>query len=145
MKKILTLATFIFTTTVYGISDTCPLMIGEENDPEETDTVEGKTIGFCCGSCVSKFDDNRAYYIKAVKYLHDLFTAEERKKLGVDNVVLLKQRRCPIYPERIVNPKCPSVEYKGMKIYFWSSSAVRRWNRDPERYYQDAKKRGILE
>ena len=138
--KFLFLASILFS---HG-ADTCPLMIGEENDPEETVTVEGKTLGFCCGSCVSKFEDNKAYYIKAVKRLHELFTPEQRKALGVDDVVLLQQERCPIYPDRIVNPNCPTVEYKGMTIYFWSSSAVRRWKRDPDKYYQEAKAAGVL-
>ena len=120
-------------------------MIGEENDPEESVTVEGKKIGFCCGSCVKKFEENKAYYIKVSKILYNKFTDEERKKLGVDKVTLLKQRRCPIYNERVVNPNCPVVEYKGKKIYFWSSSAVRRWNRDPDRNYAQAKEAGILD
>ena len=144
MKKFTFILLFICLLSAHGADPTCPLMIGEENDPEESVVVEGKTIGFCCGSCVKKFDENKAYYIKAVKYLHDLFTEEQRKELGVDDVVLLQQKRCPIYPERIVNPNCPTVEYKGMTIYFWSSSAVRRWKRDPDRYYDEAKKAGIL-
>ena len=111
MKNILILLSILSINLVYA-DTTCPLMIGEENDPEETVTVEGKTLGFCCGSCVSKFEDNKAYYVKAVKHLHDLFTPEQRKALGVDDVVLLQQKRCPIYPERIVNPNCPTVEYK---------------------------------
>jgi len=119
-------------------------MIGEENDPEESTIVEGKQLGFCCGSCVKKFEENRAYYIAASKQLFIQFSDAERKKLGVDKVVLLTQRRCPIYSERIVNPNSPSVEYKGTKIYFWSSSALRRWNRDPEKYYQVAKEKGLL-
>lgn len=123
----------------------CPLMVEDGVDPEESIIVEGNKIEFCCGTCVRKFEENTAYYIKAVKYLNDLFTPEQRKKLGVDKVVLLQQRRCPIYPDRIVNPNSPSVEYKGMKIYFWSSSAVRRWKRDPEKYYQDAKASGVLQ
>jgi hypothetical protein len=76
--------------------------------------------------------------------LNEIFTPDQRKKLGVNDVVLLQQRRCPIYPDRIINPNSPTVEYKDMKIYFWSSSAVRRWNRDPEKYYQAAKAAGIL-
>ena len=122
----------------------CPLMVEDGIDPEESVVVEGKSIGFCCGTCVRKFEENKAYYIKAVEYLNDLFTPEQRKKLGVDDVVLLQQRRCPIYPDRIVNPNSPSVEYKGMKIYFWSSSAQRRWKRDPDKYYEEAKEAGVL-
>ena len=134
----------LLTTPLLGVEKKCPLMVDDSIDPEETIVVEGKSVEFCCGTCVRKFEENKAYYIKAVKYLNDLFTPEQRKKLGVDDVVLLQQRRCPIYPDRIVNPNSPSVEYKEMTIYFWSSSAVRRWTRDPERYYQSAKAAGIL-
>jgi YHS domain-containing protein len=144
MKKTLISMLMILFMFNLKAADTCLLMIGEENDPEETTTVEGKSIPFCCGSCVTKFEENKAYYIAAVKDLFVMFSEEERKKLQVDKVVLLKQRRCPIYPERVVNPNCPTVEYKGVTIYFWSSSAVRRWKRDPDKYYEQAKAAGVL-
>ena len=144
MKLKLVLLSLFAASSVLAVQTKCPLMINDEVDTEETVTVEGKRIDFCCGSCVKKFDANKAYYIKAVKYLNDLFTPEQRKKLGVDEVVLLQQRFCPIYPDRIVNPNSPTVEYKGMTIYFWSSSATRRWKRDPDKYYQDAKSNGTL-
>ena len=144
MKLKLVLLSLFAASSVLAVQTKCPLIINDEVDTEETVTVEGKRIDFCCGSCVKKFTANKAYYIKAVKYLNDLFTPEQRKKLGVDEVVLLQQRRCPIYPDRIVNPNSPTVEYKGMTIYFWSSSATRRWKRDPDKYYQDAKSKGTL-
>ena len=144
MKFLPLLALLSITTLTYSEDKLCPLMVEDGIDPEETVVVVGREIEFCCGTCVRKFEENKAYYIKAVKYLNELFTPEQRKKLGVDDVVLLQQRRCPIYPDRIVNPNSPSVEYKGMKIYFWSTTAVRRWNRDPERYYQAAKANSIL-
>lgn len=134
----------LLATPLLGAEKKCPLMVDDSIDPEEVILVEGKSVGFCCGTCVRKFEENKAYYIKAVKYLNGLFTPEQRKKLGVDDVVLLQQRRCPVYPDRIVNPNSPSVQYKGMTIYFWSSSAERRWKRDPEKYYQSAKAAGIL-
>ena len=117
---------------------------GDENDPDESVVVEGKKISFCCGSCVTKFEENQAYYIKAVKSLYDKFTPAERKKLGVDDVKLLEQRYCPIYHERIINPNSKTVEYKGKTIYLWSSSAARRWARDADKYYQEAVEAGIL-
>lgn len=123
---------------------TCPLMIGEENDPEETITVEGNKLEFCCGSCVSKFEDNKAYYIAASKELFAQFSDTTREKLGVDKVVLLDQRRCPVYNDRLINPNSPSIEYQGKKIYFWSSSALRRWKRDPDSYYEKARASGVL-
>ena len=142
MKK--SIIFFMFASIAYGVTETCPIMKGEENDPEESVVVEGNTLGFCCGSCVKAFDANRAYYIKAIKSLQSKFTSKQLIKMGVDKIVLLEQRKCPIYPERIINPNSKTVEYKGQTIYLWSSSAVRRWNRDPDKYYQEAKKAGIL-
>jgi YHS domain-containing protein len=115
-------------------ADTCPLMKGEENDPEEQIVVKSKILEFCCGSCVKQFSENKAYYIKAIKALNDKFTTTEQKELGVDSVKLLDQRTCPVYPERVVNPNSPSLIHDGKKIYFWSSSAIRRFKRDPEKY-----------
>ena len=90
------------------------------------------------------FDANQAYYIKALPVLAKMFSADEQKKLGVDKVKLLDQKFCPIYPERIVNPNSKTIEYKGKKIYFWSSSAQRRWKRDPEKYFKEAFDKGHL-
>lgn len=145
MKFLTTAAVALLAFSLNAADKMCPIMVEDGVDPEESTTVESKNIEFCCGTCVRKFEENKAYYIKAVKYLNNLFTPEQRKRLGVDDVVLMQQLRCPIYPDRIVNPNCPTVEYKGMTIYFWSSSAVRRWNRDPEKYYQAAKSAGILQ
>ena len=142
MKKILIY--LMFASFAYGVTETCPIMEGEENDPEESAVVEGKAIGFCCGSCVKAFDANQAYYIKAIPALQKKFTDVELKKIGVDKVELLEQRFCPIYPERIINPNSKTVEYKGKTIYLWSSSAVRRWARDADRYYSEAVEAGIL-
>lgn len=144
MKFLPTAAVALLAFTLNAADKMCPIMVEDGVDSEEVAVIEGKTIEFCCGTCVRKFEENKAYYIKAVKYLNELFTPEQRKRLGVDDVVLMQQRRCPIYPDRIVNPNSPTVEYKNMKIYFWSSSAVRRWSRDPEKYYQAAKAAGVL-
>ena len=144
MKNALISTLLVLVITNTKAADTCPLMLGEENDPEETVTLEGKTIEFCCGSCVSKFEENKAYYIRVSEALYNKFTESERKKLEVDKVVLLEQQRCPIYNERIVNPNSPSVEYKGTTVYFWSSSALRRWKRDPDQFYEAAKAAGVL-
>lgn len=144
MKFLSTAAVVMLAFTAHGADKMCPIMVEDGVDPEEVVVVEGKHIEFCCGTCVRKFEENKAYYIKAVKHLHGIFTPEQRKRIGVDDVMLMQQRRCPIYPDRIVNPNSPSLEYRDMTIYFWSSSAIRRWTRDPERYYQQAKAAGVL-
>jgi YHS domain-containing protein len=93
---------------------------------------------------VKAFDGAAAYYIKAVPALAKKFTEAEMKKLGVDKVKLLEQRVCPIYPERFINPNSKTVEYKGKTIYLWSSSAQRRWKRDPDAYFKEAFDKGHL-
>ena len=122
----------------------CALMLGDAIDTEEYSEVLGKKVYFCCGACVKAFDGNQAYYIKALPALAKKFTDAEQKKLGVDKVKLLDQKFCPIYPERVVNPNSKSVDYKGKKVYFWSSSAIRRWNKSPDRYFEAAMAKGNL-
>ena len=143
MKCLFVLLILVLTTSfTYG--EKCSLMSQDDVDAEEKSVVAGKTLYFCCGSCVTKFDQDQAYYIKAVKSLYDRFTPSERKKLGVDQVELLEQRNCPVYPDRVVGPSSPTVEHAGKTIRLWSSSAVRRWSRDPERYYDAAVAAGVL-
>ena len=79
MKKILLY--LMFASFAYGVTDTCPIMEGDENDADESVSVEGKKIYFCCGSCVTKFEENQAYYIKAVKSLYDKFTLPNERNL----------------------------------------------------------------
>ncbi len=140
MKKILMLL-FVY---VSAQGATCPLMKDDEVDSEETSTVLGQKIEFCCGSCVKAFETNTAYYIKAIPELADKFTESQKKQLKVCCVKLLKQRYCPIYPDRLINPNSKTVEYMGKTIYLWSSSAVRRWNKKPDEYYYQAVERGHL-
>lgn len=143
MRQVFTCVLFL-TSTLIGKAEKCALMSEDDIDTQESTVVSGKALHFCCGSCVTKFEQDQAYYIKAVKSLYDRFTPSERKKLGVDQVKLLDQRHCPVYPDRLVGPSSPTVEYNGKTIRLWSSSATRRWNRDPERYYKAAIAAGVL-
>lgn len=144
MNKILSAFFFLFLLSPSLFAEECTIMKGDDVDPEEFSEITGKKILFCCGSCVKAFDSAPAYYIKAVPALAKKFTEAEMKKLGVDKVKLLDQRVCPIYPERYINPNSKSVEYKGKTVYFWSSSAQRRWARDPDKYFQEAFDKGLL-
>lgn len=132
------------TSVTYGVTTKCPLMVDDDVDPEETTQVLDQTIEFCCGSCVKAFDANVAYYIKAIPEIGSRFTESQKKQLKVCCVKLLEQRYCPVYPDRVVNPNSPTVEYLGKTIYLWSSSAVRRWNKKPDEYYYQAVERGHL-
>ena len=131
------IACMLAASYILNAEDTCSLMMGEENDPEEIVTVKGEGVSFCCSTCKKVFSENKAYYIKAIPKLYSKFTQVQLTELGVDNVKLLDQRTCPVYPDRVINPNSPTVDYKGITIYLWSSSAVRRWNKDPERYFKN--------
>lgn len=144
MNKILSSLLFLFLINFPLQGEECAIMLGDEIDPEEFSESTGKKIYFCCGSCVKAFDGAAAYYIKAVPALAKKYTDAEKKKLGVDKVKLLDQRVCPIYPERFINPNSKTVEYKGKTIYLWSSSAQRRWKRDPDAYFKEAFNKGHL-
>jgi YHS domain-containing protein len=145
MKNIFTLLfALLLTNALLAEDETCAIMVGDEIDTEEFSEILGKKVFFCCGSCVKAFDSNQAYYIKALPALAKKFSDAEQKKLGVDKVKLLDQRVCPIYPERVVNPNSKTLEYKGKTVYFWSSSAQRRWKKDPEKYFKDAMSKGHL-
>ena len=144
MNKFLSTLLFLFLFNSSLVAEECAIMLGDEIDPEEFSESTGKKIFFCCGSCVKAFDGAAAYYIKAVPALAKKFTEAEMKKLGVDKVKLLDQRVCPIYPERFINPNSKTVEYKGKTIYLWSSSAQRRWKRDPDAYFKEAFDKGHL-
>ncbi len=144
MNKFLSSLLFLFLFNSSILAEECAIMLGDEIDPEEFSESTGKKIYFCCGACVKAFDGAAAYYIKAVPALAKKFTEAEMKKLGVDKVKLLEQRVCPIYPERFINPNSKTVEYKGKTIYLWSSSAQRRWKRDPDAYFKEAFDKGHL-
>lgn len=144
MNKFLSSLLFLFLFNSSLVAEECAIMLGDDIDPEEFSESTGKKIFFCCGSCVKAFDGAAAYYIKAVPALAKKFTDAEKKKLGVDKVKLLDQRVCPIYPERFINPNSKTVEYKGKTIYLWSSSAQRRWKRDPDTYFKEAFDKGHL-
>jgi hypothetical protein len=46
----------------------------------------------------------------------------------------IKQVWCPVYRDRKVSHRDPSVYYHGIRIYLFDEAAVLKWNHDPQRY-----------
>ncbi len=44
------------------------------------------------------------------------------------------QKYCPVFTDRIVGPGSRFVRYKGIRVYFSSDLAARKWMRDPVSY-----------
>lgn len=45
-----------------------------------------------------------------------------------------KQEFCPVFTDRIIGPRSRSVRYRGIKVYFSSDLAARKFMRDPVSY-----------
>lgn len=144
MKTLLiTSFSFIFITIAQAENRTCPIMVGDEIDQEEVVEFEGKQVFFCCATCVRIWNKNPKYIIKAMPKLLPQFAGMD-EKLGLDKVKLLEQRMCPIYNERVVTPDSPTIEIEGKKVYLYNKSALRKWNKSPEKYLAKALEGGLL-
>ncbi len=128
----------------------CPLMLEDEIDEEEFSEFAGKKTFMCCSTCVKRFDKSPKYYIKALREhavtkglpAHHFFP--QFKDMDLKDVKLMDQRFCPVRSGALVGPGSPSVEYKGKKVFFFKSSDMRKWNKNPEKYFASAIKKEIL-
>jgi YHS domain-containing protein len=110
----------------------CPVMTKDEIDPKESKSVDykGVKIYFCCDTCVGKFKRDPAAYLDP-KFIPALAGKELPKRT-------ILQEYCPVYTDRKVSEKDPSVTYKGVKVYFYNDTAKTRFEKDPERYADPA-------
>lgn len=106
----------------------CPVMTKDEIDPAASKTVDymGVKIYLCCDTCVAKYKRDPAAYLDP-KFIPGL----AGKKLPDRGI---EQAFCPVYRDKKVSQKDPFVEYKGVKVYFYNSTAKLRFEKDPERY-----------
>jgi YHS domain-containing protein len=91
---------------------------------------KGVKIYLCCDTCVAKWNRDPAAYLDP-QFIPAL-AGMELPKRGTE------QRFCPVYRDKKISEKDPSIEYKGVKIYFYNATAKARFEKDPERYL-DAK------
>jgi len=115
----------VLTPTVANL--VCPIMpnveVGSEPDLVEFNGIQ---IGLCCSTCVRKFKADPAAYLLP-EYLPQLAgqTVPTRS---------IKQVYCPVYKDRVVSEKDPSVTYQGKTIYLFNRQAVTKWEANPGQY-----------
>lgn len=120
----------------------CPIMTGDEADPEITVTYQGKDIHFCCSPCVKQFKKEPDYYVAVFQAMKSVPAVQDLKVPA--EVKLLEQRFCPITPDRLIGPASPSVEYKGVKVYLSKPGSVTVWNNDPDKAAKEGFEKGLL-
>ena len=121
----------------------CPIMIEDEIDEDEVVEFKGKKVYLCCDKCTDMWEKRATYFIKSSPDLLPQFKGME-KELELDKVELLPQKYCPIYKGHIITPDSPSLEVNGKKVYFWTKTAIRRWNRNAEGSLKKALAAGVL-
>ena len=120
----------------------CPIMTEDEIDEEEVVQYKGQKVFMCCGTCVKEWNKNPDYYAKIAQTMK---LVPQIAKVDLSSVKLMPQRFCPLRNDRVVHPGSPTVTYKGKKIYFFKESDIKRkWTRDPDAYFEKARKAGIL-
>lgn len=110
----------------------CPLMI---EDSIETDTFveyEGVKVYLCCSSCKRQWRENPDYFAVV-----SVAQAPQLKSVAKRDIQPLKQKFCPVYPDRRVHPKGPSIIYNGKRVYFCKQRALERFQSSPGRYLKN--------
>jgi len=110
----------------------CPIMTQDEIDPAEAKVVEykGVKILLCCDTCLTKWKKDPEAYLDP-EFIPALAGMELPKRET-------PQRFCPVFRDKKISTKDPSIDYKGVKIYFYNAAAKARFEKEPERYL-DAK------
>lgn len=106
----------------------CPVMTHDEIDPNESKWVEykGVKIYLCCDTCVVKWKRDPAAYLDP-EFIPAL-AGMELPRRGTE------QRFCPVYRDKKISVKDPSLIYKGVRVYFYNATAKTRFEKDPERF-----------
>lgn len=107
----------------------CPLMVEDEIDPDVFVEYKGVKVYMCCGTCEKQWKQNPDYFAVVSAPQAPALKAVASKKIKP-----LKQKFCPVYTDRRVHPKGPSLEYEGQTVYFSKKRALDRFKADPQRY-----------
>lgn len=118
----------VSTSAVQGVKQVyCPIMtsIPVDGDSPIVD-YKGVKLQVCCSSCLKKWQADPDAYVN-VALLPQL--------KGMDLPARkIEQTFCPVYTDRVVSSKGPSVEYRGVTVYFFNETAKNRFLADPQKY-----------
>ena len=130
------------------INAKCPVE-HEDIDPAVTTTYKGKTVAFCCESCIKDFKKDPEKYMKQIAA--DNKKAEEEKKAGKDKgksegkpagkseekaegkAVKTVNAVCVVNPEDAVDPTV-TTKYKGKLIGFCCEDCQKKFDLEPDKY-----------
>ena len=122
------------------INAKCPIQ-GEDIDPKVTTTYKGKTVAFCCESCIDDFKKDPDKYVKQIEAENK--KAEDAKKKGQDKgksegkaegkAVKTVNAMCLVHGDDAVDPTVTTV-YKGKVIGFCCEDCQKKFDADPEAY-----------
>ena len=105
----------------------CPIMVKKEvNAESKVVEYQGIKIRMCCDVCAERFKKYPEAYLdeKFIPQLNGLKVPQRK----------IAQKFCPVYPDRVVTEKDPFVMYKEQKIYLFNKAAVKKWEKNPEKY-----------
>jgi len=112
----------------------CPLMVEDHAEMDTYVKYKGVKVYMCCSSCKRQWNENPDYFaVVSVKQ------APQLKAVAKQDIKPLKQKFCPVYTDRRVHPKGPSLTHEGTKIYFCKERALERFKSSPERYLKNLK------
>ncbi len=114
------------------INKKCPVE-GEDIDASVTTVHDGKTIGFCCKSCIAKFNKDPGTYLKKLADAGDDNTAKAAKSAPAQ-----LNANCPVHTEKKVDPT-ETTTYKGKTIAFCCEDCRKAFDEDPEKYAKNLK------
>lgn len=115
----------------------CPLMVEDHAESDTFVEYKGVKVFMCCSSCKRQWAENPDYFAVVSQK-----QAPQLKAVASKKIKPLAQKFCPVYTDRRVHPKSPSLEYEGRTIYFCKQRALDRFKSSQERYAKNLKATG---
>jgi YHS domain-containing protein len=126
------------------INAKCPIQ-GEDIDPKVTTAYKGKTVAFCCESCIDDFKKDPEKYMKQIaadnKKAEDAKKAKDKSGKTADKsdsqaagkAAKPVNKFCAVNPDDAVDPTVTTV-YQGKVIGFCCEDCQKKFDLDPKAY-----------